>query len=290
MSTDQAVVSAPVSATRTFLASPLFRAYLKAAAILAAGTAIGTILFFLVLPTLLVLPMSLSETRYLAFPPHGLTLRWYAAYFGDPAWMAATWFSLKIALATTVVATLAGTMASLALVRGSLPFKPLLQALALGPMIVPQVILGVALYLVFSPLRLTGTFAGFVLAHTVLAIPYVMIAVTASLQRFDPALELAALNCGATRLQAFVRIVLPNIAPGMAAATVFAFLASFDEATVAFFISDTGGTAIGRKMFEDIDFNLTPVIAAASTVFVAVSLLLMGTAHVLTARKAGDEA
>lgn len=290
VSIDQAALPAPHSAWRTALATPVVRSWFKAAAILGAGIAIGAILFFLVLPTLLVLPMSLSTTNYITFPPRGLTLKWYAAYFSDPAWMAATWFSLKIALATTVTATIAGTMASLALVRGSLPFKPALQALALGPMIVPQIILGVALYLVFSPLRLTGTFFGFVLAHTVLAVPYVMIAVTASLERFDPALELAALSCGANRLQAFIRIVLPNIAPGMAAATIFAFLASFDEATVAFFISDTGGTAIGRKMFEDINFNLTPVIAAASTVFVAVSLLLMAMAHLMTARKASDEA
>jgi mannopine transport system permease protein len=269
--------------------SPAFRPYLRAAGILGAGTFIGAILFFLILPSLLVVPMSLNGTDYIEFPPHGLTFKWYAAYFFDPGWMAATWFSLKIAMATTVAATLIGTMASLALVRGSLPFKPALQALALGPMIVPQVILGVALYLVFSPLRLTGSFAGFVLAHTVLAVPYVIIAVTASLQRFDPALELAAMSCGANRLQAVIRIVLPNIAPGMAAATVFAFLASFDEATVAFFISDTGGTAIGRKMFEDINFNLTPVIAAASTVFMTVSLILMGTAHLVIARKSNVE-
>jgi mannopine transport system permease protein len=154
-------------------------------------------------------------------------------------------------------------------------------------MIVPHIILGVALYLVFAPLRLTGSFVGFLLAHTVLAVPYVVITVTASLQRIDPVLELAAMNCGASRFQTFTHIVLPNIAPGLAAATVFAFLASFDEATVAFFISDTGGKSIGRKMFEDIDFDLTPVIAAASTVIVAISLLLMGTVHLLAARKDG---
>ncbi|MNY25389.1 spermidine/putrescine ABC transporter membrane protein [compost metagenome] len=112
-----------------------------------------------------------------------------------------------------------------------------------------------------------------------------MITVTAALQRFDPALELAALNCGANRLQAFVLVVLPNIAPGVAAGAVFAFLASFDEATVAFFISDIGGKSIGRKMFEDIDFNLTPVIAAVSTVLVAVSLMLMGAIHLANAQK-----
>jgi mannopine transport system permease protein len=106
----------------------------------------------------------------------------------------------------------------------------------------------------------------------------VIITVSAALERFDTSLELAALNCGASRSRAFFSIVLPNIAPAVAAASVF------DEATVAFFISDTGGKTISRKMFEDIDFNLTPVIAAVSTLLVAVSMLLMGTIHLLTGR------
>jgi mannopine transport system permease protein len=247
--------------------------------------ALGCILFFLILPTLLVIPMSFSATNHIEFPPRGLTLAWYRAYFSDPDWMAATWFSLRIALATTVAATVAGTLASMAIVRGSLPFISALQALALGPMIVPHIVLGVALYLVFSPLQLTGNFAGFLIAHTVLATPYVIVTVTASLQRFDPTLELAALNCGANRLQAFLLVVLPTIAPGVASAAVFAFLASFDEATVAFFISDTGGKSIGRKMFEDIDFNLTPLIAVVSTLLVGASLLLMGTVHLANSRR-----
>lgn len=259
--------------------------YLRVAAVAAGGVAIGVILFFLILPTLLVIPMSLSQTNHIEFPPRGLTLRWYQAYFSDPDWMAATWFSIQIALGTTLAATVTGTMASLALVRGNLPFKAAIQALGIGPLIVPHIVLGVALYLVFAPLRLTGNFLGFLIAHTVLAVPYVIITVTAALQRLDPSLELAALNCGANRFQCFFHVVLPNIAPGVAAGAVFAFLASFDEATVAFFISDVGGTSIGRKMFEDIDFNVTPVIAAASTFIVSISLLLMGTLHVWNARR-----
>ena len=285
MSIDQAQVHGRLPAGLDVFASPAIRIYLRGALILVIGVAIGCILFFLLLPTLIVIPMSLSETDYIEFPPQGLTLKWYNAYFNDPDWMAATWFSLKIAIATTATATVTGTMAALAIVRGCLPLRATLQALALGPMIVPHIILGVALYLAFAPLQLTGSFFGFLAAHTVLAVPYVIITVTASLQRFDPTLELAALSCGANRLQAFFLVVLPNIVPGVAAAAVFAFLASFDEATVAFFISDIGGKSIGRKMFEDIDFNLTPVIAAVSTVLMATSLLLMGAVHLLNDRK-----
>lgn len=253
---------------------------------LLAGLIVAFILLFLVLPTLIIIPMSLSTTSHLQFPPQGISWKWYAAYFGDPDWMAATWFSLRIAIATSVTATVVGTMTALAILRGDMPFKGALHGLSLGPMVVPHIVLGVALYLVFSPLQLTGTLTGFLIGHTVLAVPYVVITVTAALQRLDPALELAALNCGANRAQTFFHVTLPNIAPGVASGAVFSFLASFDEATVAFFISDVGGKSIGRKMFEDIDFNLTPVIAAASTVIVVASLFLIGVVQLLS--KAGN--
>ena len=158
---------------------------------LLAGVVVAFILFFLVLPTLIIVPMSLSKTSHLQFPPQGITWKWYAAYFRDPDWMAATWFSLRIAIATSATATMVGTMTALAIVRGDIPFKGALQALSLGPMIVPHIVLGVALYLVFSPLQLTGTLTGFLIGHTVLAVPFVVITVTAALQRLDPALELA---------------------------------------------------------------------------------------------------
>jgi len=246
------------------------------------AVAVGLVLFFLILPTAIIIPMSLNASSYLTFPPSALTLNWYREYFSDPDWIAATLFSLKIAACTSLASTVIGTMSALAIVRGELPFRAAIQAMAIGPMIVPHVVLGVALYLVFAPLELTGSLLGFLIGHTVLAVPFVVITVTASLQRLDPALELAAASCGATRLRSFVHVTFPNILPGIAAGAVFAFLASFDEATVAFFISDVGGKSIGRKMFEDIDFNLTPVIAAASTVVVAASLFLIGVAHLVS--------
>lgn len=243
---------------------------------------VGMVLFFLVLPTVIIVPMSLNASSHLTFPPSGLTLNWYRAYFSDPDWIASTLFSLKIAACTSLAATFIGTLTALATVRGELPFKGAIQAMAIGPMIVPHVVLGVALYLVFAPLGLTGSLPGFLIGHTVLAVPFVVITVTASVQRLDPTLELAAASCGATRLRCFLHVTFPNIMPGISAGAVFAFLASFDEATVAFFISDIGGKSIGRKMFEDIDFNLTPIIAAASTVVVVASLCLIGIAHLIS--------
>ncbi|MDK1378274.1 MULTISPECIES: ABC transporter permease [unclassified Sinorhizobium] len=243
---------------------------------LAAGAVIGLILFFLILPTLIVIPISFNSAPYIEFPPSGLTLKWYSEFFSDPDWMAAMLFSLRIAFFTTISATIIGTLAAIALVRGDLPGKSLVLGLALSPLIVPHIIMAIALYLFFAPLRLTGNFFGFLLAHTMLTIPYVVIAVSASLQRFDPVLEMAALNCGANRGRAFFEIVLPHITPGVVTGAVFAFVSSFDEATVAFFISGIEGKTITRKLFEDIDFNLTPVIAVVSTIIVAISIILMG--------------
>lgn len=283
MSTDQTTSQTPLQFTQMTLAGSgrLSRSVTGGLA----RIVVAAVLLFLMLPTIVVIPMSLSAGEFIEFPPRGLSLRWYGEFFADPEWLSATLFSLRIALSTTVAATVVGTLASIALMQGQIAGKPIIQALSIGPMIVPHIVLGVALYLVFAPLQLTGNFLGFLIAHTVLSIPYVVITVSAALQRLDPVLELAALSCGASRLRAFFSVVLPNIAPAIAASSVFAFLASFDEATVAFFISDTGGKTISRKMFEDIDFNLTPVIAAASTLLVGVSLLLMASVQTFAKKR-----
>ena len=270
------------SAPRTPLFSDALR---QTIGTLAFGVVLGLLLFFLVLPTLIVLPMSLGESAYLEFPPKGISLKWYREYLTDPDWISATFFSLRIALATTAAATVLGTMAAIGIVRGALPGTSVILALVMSPLIVPHIVIAVAVFIMFAPLRLTGSFFGFLIAHTMLAAPYVVITVIAALQRFDPTLELAALNCGASRSRAFFSIVLPNIAPGVAAGAVFAFLASFDEATVALFISGVEGKTLTRKMFEDIDFNLTPVIAAVSTLLVAVSLAVMGSLYWLQNRR-----
>ncbi|KAB2846483.1 MAG: ABC transporter permease [Hyphomicrobiaceae bacterium] len=248
------------------------------------NTFVALVLVFLVLPSLFVIPMSLGEDPFIAFPPKGLTLKWYREFFSAADWLRATGFSLSIAVGTTVIATVIGTLASIALERGTLPGAKLIETVSLAPLILPHIVLAIGLYLVFAPIGLTGNFAGFVIAHTLLSVPYVVITVTAALRRVDPLLELAALNCGASRSRAFLWVVLPDIAPSVAGGAVFAFLASFDEATVAFFISGVEGKTITRKLFEDIDYNLTPVIAAASTIMMLLAFLLMGSVEWLRRR------
>jgi len=238
------------------------------------------ILVFLMLPTLLILPVSFSPSGELVFPPRGFSLRWYKLFLSDSGWVSATVFSLGIAGLTTVCSTVIGTMASVALVRGRLPGRQTLEALLLAPLIVPHIIVAIAVYLQFAPLGLTGTRLGFVLIHTALAVPYVVLVVSATLQQLPPSLEMAGLNLGASRLRCFWSITMPLISPAILAGAVFSALASFDETVVSFFISGVEHQTITRKMFEDIEFNVSPVIAAASTVFVIGTVALMWFADV----------
>lgn len=237
------------------------------------------VVVFLLLPTLLVAPMSLSPERFLQFPPSGLSLRWYAAYFGDSDWIAATLFSLKTGILAAIGATVVGTMAALALVRGRVRGRSVVELLVIGPVVVPHIALAVAMFLVFEQLRLTGTLLGMAMAHVVLALPFVIFTVLAGLQRFDADLEMAALSCGASRFATFRHVTLPLIAPSVVSAALFAFIISFDEAVVSFFISDLDRKTLPRKMFEDIDYDVSPILAAVATMLTLLTVAILIGGH-----------
>ena len=244
------------------------------------------ILAFLLVPVVIAIPMSLGTDRFLQFPPRSLTLKWYGEFFSDAEWRAATVFSVKVASITTVLSVLIGTMAAVALTRGTLFARKLLTAAILAPLIVPHIVLGVALYLSFTPLGLSGNLTGLVLAHTALAVPFVVLTVSAALYRVDRSLEMAAMNLGASRFTAFRLVTLPLVMPAVSVGAVFAFLTSFDEAIVSFFMSGVSNKTLTRKLFENIDFDISPLIPAVSTVLMLVSLLLMGGATLLRRRGA----
>ncbi|SLN65759.1 ABC transporter permease [Oceanibacterium hippocampi] len=243
------------------------------------------LLSFLIVPIFIIVPISFGSERFLQFPPRDLTLYWYGKFFTDPDWQAATLFSLKVAAITMLSAVVVGTLAAVAMVRGFKSGQRAVTALTLTPIIVPNIVLGVALYLSYAPIGLTGTLTGFVIAHTSLAVPFVVLTVSAALHRTDPALELAAINLGANKLTAFVLITLPLIAPAMAIAAVFAFLVSFDEAILSFFLSGVSNKTLPRMLFENIDFDISPLIPAVATVLMSVSLLLMSSSQLLKRRK-----
>ena len=235
----------------------------------------GLVLAFLVVPILLVIPMSFTSQDYLEFPPTGLSLRWYAAFFTDPDWIDPTLFSLEVAALTAVVSVILGAAASLALVRSRFSASPLVSAIVAAPMTTPAIIVAVGIYLVLSRVHLTGTLLGFVLAHSVLALPLVVFSVSAGLQRIDQRLEQVAVSLGASRWAAICSVTLPIIRPSLLVAAAFAFVTSFDEATVAFFISTADAKTLPKKMFEDIQWQLSPTIAAVSTLLTLGSLVLV---------------
>jgi mannopine transport system permease protein len=239
------------------------------------------VLVFLLLPTMLVVPMSFGTNPYLEFPPTGFSLRWYEAYFNDRGWMDATLFSARIAILTSVASTLIGTLASVALVRGRLRGRSLIELFILAPVIIPTIVIAIASFLYFARLQLIGHLLAFVLAHTVLAVPYVVLSVSASLIRVDADLDLAAMGLGASRTEAFFRVTLPLILPGVISGAVFGFIISFDEAVVSFFLSGVHDKTLPRLMFENIELRLTPTIAAVSTLLTALSIVALTTVLLL---------
>lgn len=239
---------------------------------------------FLVLPILAVVPLSLNPTSFLVFPEGGLSLRWYRALAASPQWTRALTNSLTIAVATTLIATPLGTLAAIGLAHMRSRAKPLIVALLTAPLVVPVVVVAIAFYFLFAPLGLVNDAAGLIIAHTTLALPFVVIVVHASLQGFDVELLRAASSLGARPTTVLVRVLAPLIAPGIAAGAVFAFMTSFDETVVALFIAGPERRTLPIQMFEGVREQISPAIAAAATLLVIASTVLLGTAELLRRR------
>ena len=244
------------------------------------------VLAFLLLPTLMVMPMSVGESPYLEFPPTGFTLRWYDAYFSDRGWIEPTLFSFQIAILVALLATALGTMAAMALVRGRVGGRSLIQLLILSPVIAPNIVIAIAMFFFFAELRMIGSLWAFVLGHTVLAVPYVVLTVSAALYRYDADLDLAALSLGAGRVRTFFEVTLPLTLPGILSGAVFAFIISFDEPVISFFVSGARDKTLPRRLFEDVQEAVSPTVAAVATLLTLLSVALLALA--LLFRRLGD--
>src|SRR5947207_4531120 len=197
----------------------------------------GLVLLFLISPIIAIMPLSFNAEPYFSYPMPGLSLRWYDDFFTNERWMSAVKISLLVAALVTVLATALGTLAALGLSRAGLPFKPVILGVLISPMIVPVIITAVAIYLFYAQLGLIATISGLVLAHTVLATPFVVVTVTSTLSGFDHSLSRAASGLGAPPLTVFTNVILPIILPGIISGALFAFVTSFDEVVVALFIT-----------------------------------------------------
>jgi putative spermidine/putrescine transport system permease protein len=239
---------------------------------------------FLVLPILAVVPLSLNPGSFLVFPEGGLSLRWYRALVESPQWTHSFANSLKIAVATTLIATPLGTLAAIGLAHMQSRAKPVIIAIISAPLVVPIVVVAVAFYFLFAPLGLVNGPVGLIVAHSALALPFVVIVVHASLHGLDGELLRAASSLGARPATVLVRILMPLTAPGIAAGAVFAFMTSFDETTVALFIAGPEQRTLPIQMFEGVREQISPAIAAAATLLVIASTLLLGAAELLRRR------
>jgi ABC-type spermidine/putrescine transport system permease subunit II len=235
------------------------------------------VLVFLLLPLIVVIPVSFSPQTLPQFPPSGLSLRWYKDFFGDPSWLSAAWLSLRLALTVAALSTVIAFTSALALVRFLPGRQSWLRALILSPLIVPSIITAIALFDVLSRFRLRGTFTALVIGHTILAFPFGVFIVEGALRQFDVTLEEAAMSLGASQLVAFRKVTLPLIAPSLFAAAVIGFITSWDEVVVALFVGGVSHQTLPMRMFEFLRTEIRPTIAAVSSLLiVAVILVILG--------------
>lgn len=233
----------------------------------------GLVVAGLILPIVVVMIISFSSATYLTFPPPSFSLRWYEKFFSDSNWMSAFWNSLVIASMSACIAVTLGASAAMGIVRSRIKGKSAIMLLLVSPVIVPPVVLGLSLYTLFLRFDLVGSMWGLAAAHAIGGLPLVVVILSAALQAVEPRLEQAAAVHGASPLTVFRTVTLPAIAPGLAAATFFAFLHSFDELVLSLFLSSAHLRTLPLMLWADINYQLNPVLAVVSTLEV---LLVVG--------------
>jgi ABC-type spermidine/putrescine transport system permease subunit II len=256
---------------------------LTAASYVGAGFSV-LVIAFLVLPTLVLVPLSFSSARYLTFPPPGYSLQWYASYLQNPGWIEATWRSLRIGVIAAICASLLGTLAAVGLSRLQGFLRYFLFTLLLSPLLIPNIIYALAVYQLYSALGLIGTETGLVLAHAVLGLPYVLITTSAALSQRDVQLALAARTLGAGPVVAFAFVQFPLLYRSVLVGALLAFIASFDEVIIAIFVSGARATTLPKMMWDGVTNEVNPTISAISVVMIVVSLSLVAISAVIGRR------
>jgi putative spermidine/putrescine transport system permease protein len=233
------------------------------------------LLLFLLLPILVIVPLSFSSSSFLAYPIPGWSMQWYETLFSAPEWARAAKNSFIVAPAATLIATVLGTLAATGLAKAEFRGKGLLMAVLISPMVVPVIVVGVGMYLFFAPLGLSDSYTALILAHAALGAPFVLTTVLATLQGFNHNLVRASLSLGASPLTTFRRVTLPIIAPGVISGALFAFATSFDEVVVTLFLAGAEQVTLPRQMFTGIRENINPTIAALATILIVLSTSLL---------------
>jgi ABC-type spermidine/putrescine transport system permease subunit II len=246
----------------------------------------GLVLAFMVFPILFVIPVSFTKQQFLSWPPQLFSMRWYEQMWNSPLWLPAATRSVLVGLGSATLATIIGVSAALALGSAKMRWRPLWLVLMISPMMVPRVILAVGLFYLFAPLGLVGSSFALTLAHTALALPYVVVTVMALLKDYDHRLNQAAWTLGASRWTAFRKIQLPLIQGGIVAAFLFGFVTSFDDLTLALFVTAGLTATLPKEMWDAATMQVSPELAAVSTITLVFIVLIVLVAERLRTRSA----
>jgi putative spermidine/putrescine transport system permease protein len=246
------------------------------------------ILLILIIPSLVAFPVSITSNTYLSLPWDGVSLQHFRNLFTSAEWLSSFGQSFVIGLASAALATFLGTLAAIGLWRLSSRFTEAIRAFLLLPLMVPPIISAMAFYRWWVPLGLIDSYLGIILAHTILAIPMVIITVSAALANFDLRLEQASRSLGASLATTVWRVILPVIRPGILAGAVFAFILSWDEIVVTLFISKFDVFTLPRRLWNGMRENTDPTVAAAAVVLICTTLLALAAYSLLVRRRSED--
>lgn len=232
-------------------------------------------LFFILLPLLVTIPASFTAANYASFPPKGFSLQWYVKLLERPEFVQAFLYSLQFAVLTAVISVVLGTLAAIGIAKYDIPGKAAITSFLTSPLSVPQVVLGIALLIYLIPLAIAGTPMGFLIAHVVISVPYVVRLVLTGLSGYDYNVEKAAMILGANPWTVFWKITLPLIRPSMFSGALFSFLTSFDNVTVSLFMISPEVRTIPLEIFSRIQDAYEPVVASISAVIIFISAILI---------------
>ena len=251
----------------------------------------GFVFLFLIAPILVIIPLSFNAEPYFTFTEGMISLksdaystRWYADIAKNPQWAFSAVNSIIVAVCSTLLATFLGTLAALGLSQSHMPYKSAVMGVLISPMIVPLIISAAGMFFFYSNIGLAQTLPGLILAHAVLGTPFVVITVTATLTGFDNSLTRASQSLGADSRRTFFKVQMPLILPGVISGALFAFITSFDEVVIVFFLAGFEQRTIPRQMWAGIREQISPTILAVATILVLVSILLLTTVELLRRR------
>ncbi|ATA24655.1 ABC transporter permease [Brenneria goodwinii] len=243
------------------------------------------VLLFLALPIIIIFPLAFSQTAYLTFPPSGFSLRWMERVLTNPDWLDSLWLSFRISVMSTLLAMVFSLLMALALVRYRFSGKKIIYVLILLPMIVPNIISALALFFFFSDVDVFNSISAIIIGHAIIALPVATIIISSTLQGIDSQLEYSAMSLGAGNFTVFRRITFPLAAPGIISAAIFSFLSSFDELLIALFMAGNSVQTLSVRIWNSVQFELDPTIAAVSVLLVLITIVFLLAANFLTKQR-----